>query len=112
MANRKRDPAREARWRDLVVRQHKSGLGVRAFCAREQVPEANFYAWRLELGRRDREGAARRPAFVPMVTASTTPSEAENLIVIELRGGRVLRVPLALPTPRITELVGAIEAAS
>ena len=112
MANRMRDPKREARWRGLVTQQHKSGLSVRAFCAREDVTEAAFYAWRREIGVRDREGAASRPAFVPMVMPQATPTEGDGHIIIELRGGRMLRVPPSLPTARITELVGALEAAS
>jgi hypothetical protein len=107
-----RDRKREARWRGLVTRQRKSGLSVRAFCAREHVTESAFYAWRREIGMRDREGAAMRPAFMPVVLPQSTPAVGDGHIIIELRGGRELRVPPALPTARVTELVKAVEAAS
>ena len=110
MAGRKRDGKREARRRDLVGRQAGSGLSVRALCAREHVTESAFYAWRREIGVRGREGTPTRPAFVPVVMARATPWEGDGHIIIELRGGRVLRLPVALPMVRITELVGAVEA--
>lgn len=115
MANGKRDLGLEKRWRDLVGRQPPSGLSVRAFCAREQVTEASFYAWRREIAVRDREkpmadGCAA--AFVPVVVSGAKAHEAGDCIIIELRGGRVLRLPAMMPTARVTELVQAVEAAS
>jgi hypothetical protein len=108
---------RETRWRGLLTAQRKSGLSVRAFCAREHVTEPSFYAWRREIGVRDgekmRPAAVKRrtPAFVP-VLMPTIAAGNDGHIVIELRGGRVLRVPPGLPAGRITELVRAVEAAS
>jgi hypothetical protein len=112
MANKKRNLAREARWRELVGRLPGSGLSVRAFCAREGVTESAFYAWRREIGVRDREGTATRPAFMPVVMPQATLAEGDGHIIIELRGGRVLRLPVALPTARVAELVHIVEAAS
>ena len=112
MVKGKRDLTREARWRGLVAGQRKSGLSVRAFCSREQVTESAFYAWRREIGLRDQQKVAvRSPAFVP-VMMSGMAAGSDGHIVIELRDGRVLRVPPGLLTVRITELVRAIEAAS
>ena len=113
----KRDLSREARWRELLVAQRKSGLSVRAFCAREQVTEPSFYAWRREIGVRDGEKTRttavkrRTPAFVPVLMPQMAAVN-DGHVVIELRGGRVLRLPPGLPTARVTELVRAIEAAS
>ena len=116
MAKGKRDLRLEARWRELVARQPKSGLSVRGFCQRERLTESAYYAWRRELRLRDQEQvagkqAAAKPAFVPVMLPQVTPAEGDGHIIIELRGGRVLRVPPSLPTARITELVGAVEAA-
>ena len=41
MAHGKRDLRLEAKWRDLVTRQPKSGLSIRAFC-RCQFREPHF----------------------------------------------------------------------
>ena len=57
------------------------------------VKEPVFYWWRAELARRD----ATKPleAFVPVVVQPATSGHVEG-IMIELRGGRVLRLP-AMP---------------
>jgi transposase-like protein len=117
---KRRDAAREARWRELVAEQRGSGLSVRAFCRREQLAEASLYAWRRELARRDGEPAqaGHRPAFVPVTVA---PPEIAGVagdagqVIVELGDGRVLRLPLATPAARVAELVqalGAVEAGS
>lgn len=36
-------------WRERVARQAASGVSIRQFCDREQVPQATFYAWRRRL---------------------------------------------------------------
>lgn len=112
MAQGKRDLRLEARWRELVARQPKRGLSVRGFCQRERVTEAAYYAWRRELRLRDQEEPTETPAFVPVIVPQVRASDGDGHIIIELRGGRVLRLPMALPTGRITELVEAIEGAA
>ncbi len=127
------DPGREARWRAVLARHGPSGLSVRAFCEREGLPESAFYAWRRTIGQRDiarhagngaRDaaagearpstagvpGSAAAPAFVPLVLR--TPDSAEGQMVLELRGGRVLRLPLTLPPGQLAAIVHAIEGAA
>jgi hypothetical protein len=111
MAKGKRDLQVEGRWRSLLARQRTSGMTVRAFCAKERIAESAYYAWRREIGLRDREKTAGKAAFVPLVMP-TGAAEAEGQIIIELRGERVLRLPAALPVERVVELVRAIEGAS
>ena len=112
MAHGKRDLRLEAKWRDLVTRHPKSGLSIRAFCRQEQVTESAYYAWRRDLRLRHQEQAVGRPAFVPVMLPQTKAVDGEEHIIIELRGGRVLRLPPTLATARVTELVQAVEAAS
>jgi hypothetical protein len=38
---RRRDPAKEQVWREALVRHGASGRGIRAFCAREGLPESS-----------------------------------------------------------------------
>src|SRR3954470_24598633 len=87
---KRRDPAREKLWRRAIWDQKRSGLSVRAFCAREELKDGNFLRWRRELDRRDREesiavptpatGGAAQPrgsfAFLPVrfVDADRVPS--------------------------------------
>ena len=50
-----RDQEKESFWRDKLAQWLSSGLSVRAFCRRQQVPESSFNAWRREIMIRDRE---------------------------------------------------------
>jgi cytochrome P450 len=67
----RRDPAKEAFWRRMLVRFGRSNSTVGDFCFEHGIGEANFYAWRREIARRDREApraaaamARARPAAV------------------------------------------------
>lgn len=116
MANRNRDAGREQAWRRLLAKHGKSGLSVRAFCRREKLSEPSFYAWRGTIRERDavehlptrRTSPSPGPAFLPVAIRDLAP---ESTIVIELRGGHVLRLPESIAASRVTELVHALEAA-
>lgn len=120
MARGQRDPERERFWRDALRRHRGSGLTVRAFCAREQLAETAFHAWRRILRERDAErrrdrpvapaAAAPAPAFVPVVVREPD-RPADDRIVIDLRGGRALRLPASMPVELVARLVRAIEIA-
>jgi hypothetical protein len=113
MARGRRDPKRERLWRDVLRRHKGSGLTVRAFCAREQLAETAFHAWRRILRERDAERRpVPAPAFVPVVVREAERSEpAAAGIAIKLRGGRVMRLPASMPVERVAALVRAIEGA-
>lgn len=109
-----RDPAREVKWRQILARQGTSGLSIRAFCQRERLPESAFYAWRRTIQQRD---AARKaqpsptpPAFVPLMVR-TDAATGDGTVIMELRGGRVLRLPITIPPAQLAAVVHAIEAA-
>lgn len=124
-----RDPKKEAFWRSALGRFSNSGLSIRAFCQREKVTEPAFYAWRRVVQERDaeqgppvgpqehrrpRRDRKRRtgPAFVPLLLRDGRPEDRETGITVELRGGRVLRLPLTIVPERLAELVRAIESVS
>ncbi len=117
MAKKIRDAAKERFWRGAVRRFARSGLGVRAFCRQEKLTESAFYSWRRELTRRDGEmpkpsEASRRRLrlqdFLPVRV--TAPAAHQGAIMLELAGGRVLRLPEAIPVERLAEIVVALEA--
>jgi hypothetical protein len=83
-------------------------MSIRAYCAKMRVKEPAFYWWRAELARRD--AAKPKATFVPVVVKAPVVGKAEG-ISIELRGGRVLRLP-AMPMGQVAELIRAIEATS
>ena len=118
MARGQRDPKGERFWRDVLRRHKGSGLTVRAFCAREQLAETAFHAWRRILRERDAERRRGRPpatvapapAFVPVVVREAD-RRGDGHIVIELRGGRAMRLPASMPAEQVAALVRAIEGA-
>jgi transposase-like protein len=97
---------REAKWRRVVARQAESGMSIRAYCAQHGVKDPVFYWWRAELARRD--AARSTAAFVPVVVEPAAAVPAEGMI-IELRGGRALRLPASLTMEKIGELIRAVE---
>ncbi len=99
---------REATWRRVVAGHAGSGMSIRAYCAKCRVKEPAFYWWRAELARRDT--AKPKAAFVPVMVTAPAAREAEG-ISIELRGGRVLRLP-AMAVAEVAQLVRAIEGAA
>ena len=111
-----RDPQREAYWRDVLERQCRSGLSVRGFCSREGVPESALYAWRCAIRQRDQERQQARPrraspatAFVPVVIRPEAHPPSTECLRIELRGGRVLRLPASMPAEQLAKVIHAIE---
>jgi len=97
---------REARWRRVVAGHAGSRMSIRAYCAEHGVKDPAFYWWRAELARRD--AARSAAAFVPVVVEPAAPVLAEGMM-IELRGGRMLRLPASLTMEKVGELVRAIE---
>ncbi len=106
MAQRQRDPAKEASWRKVLKRFSDSGLSVREFCQREQLTESAFYAWRRTIGERDGKNISG-PAFVPAVT--TKGSTYDTSITVEFAGGCVLRISGAMATEQLADLIVALQ---
>lgn len=135
MAKSQRDPARESYWRNLLNRQRTSGLDARAFCRRQGLAESSFHFWRRTIRQRDAASPKTVPAFVPAVISSaatpiksvtsTKPLPTVPLppvvsrpldlpaagpgITIDLRGGRVLRLPASMSLAGVAELIRALE---
>ena len=102
---RGRDLEKERSWRRTLRDWRRSGLSVREFCDWQALSEASFYAWRRELGKRDREASRREsrvndsatnvPQFLPVqvVTESAQDSEVQRFLEVQLPTGVRLRVP-------------------
>jgi hypothetical protein len=56
----------EHTWRLRLRRQATSGLSISAFCKREQVSTASFYAWRRRLAAPPTDGSPDPPLFLPL----------------------------------------------
>jgi len=130
VANRVRDGRKEAAWRGVLRRQETTGVSVREFCRREGIGESNFYAWRRTIAERDGVSGARKkssgakrvaktrrskragakdavPTFVPIACGELVAVRPD--IVLELRGGRRLRLDGATSPERLASIVWALE---
>jgi hypothetical protein len=113
-----RDRGKERFWRQVVRRWRRSGLGVREYCVGESLSEANFYAWRRELARRDQETTVDAAGFVPIqvrpdvVATASVPdvaAAAPAAIDVLLTNGRVLRVPSGFDAALLRQLLAVAE---
>ena len=104
MPRRTPDPALEKLWRDRLDRFHRGGLSVRAFCARERLPESAFYFWKRQLAARDAQAKLATPAFVPVRVLPAAPPPLEVL----LPGGRVVRVPPGFDPAQLRAVLTAL----
>jgi hypothetical protein len=116
MANKQRDVEKERTWRRNIQAQRGSGLSVRAFCAREQLSEASFYAWRRTLAERKtaRQGKRRhRPPFVNLTArgaASLAASLFQPAAPLELvhSSGHVLRIAPSCDASTLSMVLAAL----
>jgi transposase len=86
---RRPDPATRQRWQQRLERFRRSGLTVPAFCDREGISAAAFYAWRRRLQHDPALPAAADPRLVP-VRFVTPPTSAPVEVV--LPSGLTLRL--------------------
>jgi len=116
------DPAKDAFWRDTLAAFAGAGQDIRRFCRERGLRESAFYFWRRTIARRDGKAvpaASRKPsvpkrpapAFVPVRVQGRLPAPGPGpeSFHVELRGGRVLRLPASMPAARLAELVHALE---
>ncbi len=114
---RRRDPAKERFWRRTMTRWQRSGLSVRAFCDRQFLSEALFYAWRRKLVDGDPVPVQRadhdsRPAqFLPvqLVSEGTPDSEVQGCLEVHLPTGVRVRVPPGFDAQTLTQVFAVLE---
>ena len=83
------DPTTHHRWQQRLQRFARSGLSVPAFCSREDISPAAFYAWRHRLRSEARPSPDAPPQFLPVHLAEPPPSAPVELL---LPSGCVLRL--------------------
>ena len=99
-----RDPRKEQQWRRWIQQWQHSGLSVRDFCARHDLAEPSFYAWRREL--QQRQTPAR---FLPVrVVADEEPAHAGSVEVV-LTGDRRVRVSPGFDPATLRQLLAVLE---
>lgn len=108
-----RNPRKEQFWRDVMTRWRDSGLTVRAYCRRQRLSEASFYAWRQELAQRDEQAQPAADAaavtFVPLTVQAAACGPAELPVEVVLANGRRLRVPVGVAPAVVRDLLAVLE---
>ena len=106
--------ATESFWRDTLAAFAASGQSVASFCQERGLKQATFYSRRQRLAKIDQldtsptaAGPRSTPAFVPVMVDPR--AIVEEAFQVDLRGGRVLRLPASMPAARLAELVHALE---
>jgi hypothetical protein len=84
-------------WRILLAKLDNSGLGVDAFCRREEISSASLYRWRnlLSDGCDGSEvaGSDRAPAFVDLGPLNSAPSPQPRIeLKLDLGHGLTLHL--------------------
>jgi hypothetical protein len=72
-------------WRELVLRQKKSGLTVEAFCQQRGVSGWSFYQWRKRL-------AMKPPMSFALVETREASRQGTGAVELWLNGGDRLQI--------------------
>jgi hypothetical protein len=96
---------KEQQWRRRIGQWQQSGLSVRAFCARHDLAQGSFYAWRRAIQQRD---AAAGPFVAVQVVGDDEPAAGQPFEVV-LPGGRALRVPPRFDRTALRQLLAVLE---
>ena len=99
-----RDSRKQQQWRHWIQQWQQSGLTVRAFCARHDLAEPSFYAWRRQLNRRD--GTA---AFVPVQVVPDEDAAPAGSVEVVLTGRRRVRVTPGFDPATLRQLLAVLE---
>jgi hypothetical protein len=102
---RPRDTRKEQQWRRWIGQWQRSGLSVRAFCARHDLAQPSFYAWRRLIQQRD----AAVGTFLPVQVLCEDEPSLANTFEVVLPGGRRLRVPPGFDAAALRQLLAVLE---
>ena len=92
---------RESYWREVVGRQEKSGLSVRAFCRQEDVCAHTLYIWRRRL-------ANRRPVSFAVVRVRPESQQPACTLELILPGGEQLRIAAGVDAATLRTVLAAL----
>jgi hypothetical protein len=95
------DPATRQLWQQRLQRFARSGLTVAAFCAREGVSSASFYAWKRRLA-----GDPPGPHFVPVRLVAPPADVAVELL---LPSGCILRLASGCDPAWVRQVLDLLE---
>ena len=100
-----RDSRKEQQWRRWIHQWQQSRLSVRDFCARYDLAEPTFYAWRRALQQRD----AAATAFVPVRVLPDEAPAAAGSVEVVVAGGRRVRIAPGFDPATLRQLLAVLE---
>ena len=98
------------RLRRAVQSQPSSGLSIRAYCQKKNIPLSTFSWWRNRIRAEVSEEsisafpAENKPAFVRIIPESTPPFSPEGC-ELSFPDGRILRFPAAYPVESLVAVL-------
>ncbi|QDU89503.1 hypothetical protein Pla175_28950 [Pirellulimonas nuda] len=107
MAKQQRSAEKESFWRLAFEEFGSSGLSVRAFCEREGISTASFYAWRRSLQQLDSEPA--RVELIPVDVVEPPGGLSADRLELTTPGGFTLRFPADIAPRQLGAVLGVIE---
>jgi len=99
----------QERWRRLIDESQRSGLSVRAFCARKGIGEGSFYFWRRSLDKLKAHVTGSRPEFVRVKIHESPLPTADSPIEIQVSDNRVIRVRPGCDRQLLADVLAVLE---
>ncbi|HEY6306290.1 MAG TPA: hypothetical protein VI488_07495 [Candidatus Angelobacter sp.] len=92
---------RRQHWQEMIKKQARNGLSIRAFCAQQGLRDTVFYAWRTRLR------AAAPARFALVETGPGRPSTAPAVELV-LSGGERLLIGAGAEAATIRAVLAAL----
>src|SRR5581483_3173579 len=93
----------------LVSEYLRSGGSLKSFAASKNVPYTTLVYWRNKLTERETKPRRRPAPPVPMPVEVVALPEPARSVVLELRSGPVLRIPVPFDAEHLRTLVRILE---
>lgn len=90
-------------WRDLILRQKKSGLTIQAFCQQQGVSGWSFYQWRKRL-------AMNPPVQFALVETREARQQGAGAVELLLSGGDRLRITPGVDAATLRTVIAVLRA--
>jgi hypothetical protein len=102
---RARDERKAQQWQRWIDQWRRSGLSVRAFCARHRLATASFYNWRRILKQR----ATAEVVFAPVQVVADPVATHTGTLELVLADGRMVRVAPGFDAATLRQLLAVLE---
>jgi len=100
---------KRSEWPELVAEFRASGLQLKEFAAKHDIPLSTFHYWVYKKSKPSKPSQSQVQRFLPVqVVASAAPKARDGVIEAALQGGLVVRFPVGTDTRYLAELFAAL----